>query len=236
MPAFAQQRPAPVSAYSAKTMPWPGDSRRPAFSPAGTPRIKDAPRTMYFSKNPGRPVDEPAVGLAVPVGADEPLPQPKAPATPDTGVKPGDMFRLESELPVLRRSVPENFWKDVRLVDPKDDSPRREFVGRGYAPQTLEVEPNYVCHGRLLFEDKNTERYGWNFGPIQPFMSAGDFFGRMQSLPYLLFSFPFKRNDCSAGQGLPGDPAPYLLYPPGISLTGAAAQASVVVALSFIFP
>lgn len=237
-PALAQQRPTANSAYSARTMPWPGTQlpTRPATIP-GVPRPPELPRTIYYQKEAGPPVNEKAAGLLKPVGADEPLPQPKAPMPGGMiDARPEEMFRLESETPLLRRVIEdEKMRKDIRL-EPDKEPVKAAFSARAFAPSSVIIEPNYVCYGRLIFEDKNTERYGWNFGPIQPFMSAADFFGRCQSLPYLVFSYPCNRYDCSAGHCLPGDPVPYLLYPPGLSLTGAAAQATIAVALSFIFP
>jgi hypothetical protein len=103
------------------------------------------------------------------------------------------------------------------------------------APMAIFAEPSYVDYRRLLFEDKNTERYGWNLGPIQPFVSAYEFLGGVVILPYKFFSWPCLRYDSNAGLCLPGDPVPYFLYPPGISLSGAAAEAGIIVALHYIF-
>ena len=50
------------------------------------------------------------------------------------------------------------------------------FTGRCWPTRTLEVEPNFVCHRRLSFEQPNAERYGWDLGPVQPALSAGTFY------------------------------------------------------------
>lgn len=247
MPALAQQRPAPsVSAYSARTVPWPGE-KQPMVP--GVPLPAESPRTMYYKKEAGPPVYERAAGLMKPVGADEPLPPareinekgteftqwpPAGMFRPDADTGKLLMFALEDEKKILRRVIDNpQMQKERRLVD---EPQKTDFSGRQFAPSTLLIEPNYVCYGRLLFEEKNSERYGWTYGPIQPIISTADFFNKVSLLPYLIFSYPCHRYDCGAGHCLPGDPVPYLLYPPSVSLTGAAAQASVAVALSFIFP
>jgi hypothetical protein len=110
------------------------------------------------------------------------------------------------------------------------------FVQRSFVESKMLVEPNYVCYGRLYFEEVNSERYGWDLGPIQPFVSAGVFFKDVAFLPYHAFSDPFRCYDCGSGYCLPGDPVPYMIYPPGLSVTGALAEAGVVSAMFAIFP
>jgi hypothetical protein len=110
------------------------------------------------------------------------------------------------------------------------------YLARLFPPMTETVEPNYVCYGRLLFEDKNSERYGWDLGFIQPFVSGGIFFWDVAWLPYRLASEPCRHFECNSGYCLPGDPVPYLLYPPIYSVTGAGAEIGTIVFLSWIFP
>jgi hypothetical protein len=110
------------------------------------------------------------------------------------------------------------------------------YVARVFPPMTETVEPNYVCYCRLYFEDKNSERYGWDLGFIQPFVSAGVFFWDVAWLPYHLGTDPCRKYECNTGYCLPGDPVPYLIYPPTYSVTGAAAEIGTIVALAWIFP
>lgn len=42
------------------------------------------------------------------------------------------------------------------------------------------------CHRPLYFEEINLERYGHNFGVMQPFVSAANFYGRLSIMPYLM--------------------------------------------------
>ena len=111
-----------------------------------------------------------------------------------------------------------------------------------YSPRRYEnmpvvfVEPSYVCHGRLLFEQPNFERTGYNFGILQPAIGLGVFYYDVALLPYHAFSDLHQCYDCSAGKCLPGDPAPLYLYRERFSWTGLAAQAGVMTGLHFLFP
>jgi hypothetical protein len=93
-----------------------------------------------------------------------------------------------------------------------------------------------VCYGRLLFEQKNLERYGWDLGFITPFVSAGKFYWDVVWIPYHIWTAPCRQYECSAGYCLPGDPVPLLIYPPELSLTGTVMEAGTIVALFAIFP
>ena len=98
------------------------------------------------------------------------------------------------------------------------------------------TEPANVCYGRLYFEQTNFERYGWDLGYVQPALSYALFFWDAFLLPAHMFNDPCRKNDCSRGYCLPGDPVPYLLYPPQITLTGMLAEAGAIVAVCAIFP
>jgi hypothetical protein len=148
---------------------------------------------------------------------------------------------------VFKRESERNFMERLRQISRQQKTTRYDFpdepvlstekyAGRNFPPMNQLVEPNYLCYGRLLFEDKNSERYGWDLGFIQPFVSTGIFFWDMVALPYHSATAPCRCFECNAGYCLPGDPVPYLLYPPELSLTGLAWEAGVVVALFAIFP
>jgi hypothetical protein len=121
---------------------------------------------------------------------------------------------------------------------PEDYKPltTQPFTQRVFPPAALRVEPTYLCFDRLYFEDKNTERYGWELGPLQPFVSTAKFFGDLVMLPYHFGTRPCQRFETNAGECLPGDPVPYLIYPVELSLSGAVLEAGTVVGLAAIFP
>jgi hypothetical protein len=131
------------------------------------------------------------------------------------------LMRLETDADAHERMRQEGLNAGVTTF-PRPDEP--VMAGRAPGPrcdwpvQNRHAEPNYVCYCPLYFEDKNSERYGWSLGPIQPVVSGGIFYADLATLPLKLAFFPWYHDDCSAGQCLPGDPVPYLLYPPAYRL------------------
>jgi hypothetical protein len=115
---------------------------------------------------------------------------------------------------------------------------RDRYMGRtgAWRQRGMVVEPNFVCYGKLLYEDKNAERYGWDFGGPGVALAYGQFLWDTLLLPAHLFNDPCRKNECSAGYCLPGDPVPFLLYPPEITVSGAVAEVAVIMALMAIFP
>jgi len=103
-------------------------------------------------------------------------------------------------------------------------------------PLWLKVEPSYVVHRKLMFEDKNTERYGWELGIAQPAISAAYFAKDVFLWPSHLASSLFERYDTNAGKCPPGSPVPYLLYPPEITAAGGAVGAAVIVGTTILIP
>ena len=75
-----------------------------------------------------------------------------------------------------------------------------------------------------------------DLGFVQPFVSTAEFYWDLATLPYHFWTNPCRCYECSSGYCLPGDPVPYLLYPPQISITGAMAEAGAIVGLLAIFP
>jgi hypothetical protein len=152
---------------------------------------------------------------------------------------PERLFRLESERSLQERMRNEARQRPImeRITFPEEPVLSREaYSPRVFPPAHEVVEPQYVCYDRLYFEEKNSERYGWDLGFIQPFVSAGAFYWDLVMLPYHVGTEPCRKYECSAGYCLPGDPVPYQLDPFELSLTGAAAEAGTVTALFFIFP
>jgi hypothetical protein len=106
-----------------------------------------------------------------------------------------------------------------------------------YPPRSAWIEPGYVVHRRLHFEERNAERGGWDLGPLQTLVSVTHFYKDVLMWPYSLASGCRSGFwDTSAGKCLPGSPTPYYLYPPGLSLTGTVVEGSVITGAAFIFP
>jgi hypothetical protein len=149
------------------------------------------------------------------------------------------LFRLESEARFQERLRQEAQTRPRpdRIEFPVEAPVSTEtYTARHYAPMSEVVEPNYTCYQRLYFEEKNSERYGWDLGFMQPFVSAGVFWWDLVTLPYNLGTEPCRKYECSAGYCLPGDPVPYLIYPPEFTVTGSVLEAGTIVALFAIFP
>jgi hypothetical protein len=152
---------------------------------------------------------------------------------------PERLFRLDSEARLQERIRQEG--RDRTPIDivvfPKEPVLSTEpYYGRRWPTAHEYAEADYVCYRRLLFEQKNFERYGWDLGVITPIVSALDFFGDFILMPYHGFTDPCRCFECSAGYCLPGDPVPLLLYPCEPSVTGALAEAATVAAVLAIFP
>lgn len=183
------------------------------------------------------------VGRPVPVVKQASLQQPAPVVGPREPAAPADLFRVESEVRFqdqIRRELaaqkepgrlvlPEPPVISSQLYDPY-------FRSQLWPRQSTLVPPSYVCYRRLLFEQRNAERYGWALGPMHPVVSAGLFFADVATLPYHLAKYPCRKCECSAGLCLPGDPVPLLLYPPELTLSGFAVEAATVAALIVIFP
>jgi hypothetical protein len=152
---------------------------------------------------------------------------------------PQRLFKLDSEAALHERWQQEENDQQLRGPIQFPEEPvlsKNPYRARVFPPNAETVEPNYVCYRRLFFEDLNSERYGWDLGFVQPFVSAGKFFCDVATLPYHAGTEPCRKYECSAGYCLPGDPVPYLIYPPELSVTGAVLEAGTIVALYGIFP
>jgi len=152
---------------------------------------------------------------------------------------PARIFRIESENAFRERIRQQFRERGERAKFPEDT----ELVaaGQGYAPRafppmaTLYV-PQIMCYNPVYFEDLNVERYGWDAGVFQPFLSFGKFYCDLAILPYNMGAQHPLSCEFNAGYFLPGDPVPYYKYVPECSVKGAVTQAAVVIGGIAIFP
>ena len=134
----------------------------------------------------------------------------------------------------------------VKQDDPSLQFPPMDKVGgnvpyqaktTAYQPMQVTYDALYVIHRRLHFEDKNTERYGWDLGVIQPLVSTLVFYKDFLMWPQSLASgFSYGFWDTNAGKCLPGSPVPYMWYPPGLTVTGTLFEGVIVTGAAFIVP
>src|SRR5262249_29182344 len=88
---------------------------------------------------------------------------------------PERVFPLGSEEELHQRMRQEAIERDPAEYISFPEEPilsTEPYRGRNWPEQKLLVEPNYVCYKRLFFEERNSERYGWDLGPLGPEISA----------------------------------------------------------------
>jgi hypothetical protein len=164
------------------------------------------------------------------------------------GKLPGklEVFRFESQGELERRILHE-LHRDDTPKETADNKfplpPKLAADGAVFTPKTAtypavraRIEPGYVVHRRLYFEEKNSERYGWDLGFAQPLVSGLTFFKDVLVMPAKIASNPHERYDVSAGKCLPGSPVPYYLYPPEVDIWGATFAAGLYTGTAFLFP
>ena len=153
------------------------------------------------------------------------------------------LFRLESEDSLRERMRQEKrsmdqleriaFPSDVVLSTKSYDS---QWRTKEWERHDRKVEPSYLTFDRLYFQEINSERYGWDLGAVQPFVSTAAFYFDFVFLPYHMATDPFRRYDSNAGYALPGDPVPYMWYPPNVSITGTVSELCTIALLIAVFP
>jgi hypothetical protein len=216
----------------------------PVIRPAAPPI---AP-TIYFQKEA---TPAPVATDVVPAALQDPAakigtPQPPVDSLPESAIntvppKIGEIpAQSEAQLQqAIVAEVVKTHKSDIFATFPTtyyEEFPKDRYVARTYPPSVERVEPMYVCYGRLYFEEKNSERYGWDLGMLQPLVSAGTFYLDLLSVPYNYGTRPCQRYEADAGYCLPGDPVPYLIYPVELSLAGGILEAGTAVGLAAIFP
>ena len=149
---------------------------------------------------------------------------------------------------ITKRNSEEQFFQELRdearkrpglarIFFPEEEpATTRPFLARQFPYRVRIVEPNYVCHGLLLYEQKNFDRYGWDLGPVTPAVNTLMFYYDTLMLPYHVGANICRCYDCSAGKCLPGDPVPLLLYHEQFSVTGLIFEATALGGGAFVFP
>jgi hypothetical protein len=149
------------------------------------------------------------------------------------------MERLREDLKADKKWTPELekylVFPALPVISPPGVAYQPKTVG--YEPRKLMVEPGYVVHRRLHFEEKNAERTGWDLGPLQTLVSATYFWRDTLLLPQSLASgCVYGFWDTSAGKCLPGNTSPYYLYPLGLTRTGTIVEGAAITGGFFLFP
>ena len=128
--------------------------------------------------------------------------------------EPRELFRFATEEKLRQRlRAYLSGFPDIEFPPTGAQAPLGQPSPRIWPQLVATAEPAYICHQRLWFEQPSSERYGWDLGILQPFISTGVFYTDLAFLPLHWVSSPGRWFDCSAGQCLPGDPVPLLWNP-----------------------
>ena len=141
-----------------------------------------------------------------------------------------DSFYSKIALERRRMSLPPAIFPAEQILTKAAYKPRN-------FPATAEmVEPGFLLHRRLLFEQPNFERTGWDLGVVQPVVCLGVFYYDMALLPYHYWSELSDRSEGSPGKCWPGDQAPLRVPIERFSVTGAIGEAGVLIGGAYLFP
>jgi hypothetical protein len=199
--------------------------------------------TVGLSFSPVRPAQTGAAGLTF-----RQLPGRPAKTSGDTEIdfqvrialpSPDILFRRESEAQVFERIRQEAYARpgSTRVVFPEREPVSKEvYTGRNFKQMVQTIEPSYVAHRRMYFEQPNFDRQGWELGALTPALTTGKFFYDMVALPYHTWTEPLRHWDTSAGKCLPGDSTPFYCYPERFSVTGLVGQVGAVAGGILVFP
>lgn len=224
-PAKTQWAPFPPVAKPAKASPLP--------VPAAIPVTGDTTgtRVILFQK--------PAETLASPNKADPKIGVDSKPQVPTKG-EPSltDVFRMGGDDTLRIPKESEKQHHDLLAKIAPTTTPVNPSIARIAATPSRQslLEPGYVVHRKLLFEEKNSERYGWSLGMAQPLVSAAYFYKDLLLWPTHMASNFRERYSTNAGKFLPGSPVPYYLYPPEVTLFGLSVGTAAILGVVFLFP
>lgn len=156
----------------------------------------------------------------------------KSPQMVELGLKPLSQLSINAKPPA--GDLPTN-----TAAAHLDQLPARQVVmgeSRDWELITKEWEAPGVGYNPLYFEEPNLERFGYNYGALQPFISAGRFFGRVPMLPYMIGAYPLDECQYPLGYARPGDCPPYQVEKLPFSARGALFESLTATGLVFLIP
>ncbi|MFO0935475.1 MAG: hypothetical protein U0798_03040 [Gemmataceae bacterium] len=168
VPAQAIAPPAPPPIFQPLTMPALQSQPVPPFS--NSPAVGQLPDLSVVQPNIN------AAKLNQPAESLDKLVPPKR----------EDVFRFDSDKVLeerIRREAPITAEKRPQDVyfPPVSKPEYAKTLARSMPSMQVTIEPAYVTHRRLFFEQKNTERAGWDYGTAQPIISAFHFYADCDS-------------------------------------------------------
>ncbi|QDT42992.1 hypothetical protein Pan241w_30870 [Gimesia alba] len=162
----------------------------------------------------------------------EKAPSVKSPHLVELGLKPITQLSISAKPPA--GELPKN-----TAAEQLEKLPTRQVTmgeTRNWELSTMEWEAPGVAYNPLYFEEPYLERYGYNYGALQPFLSAGRFFGRIPVLPYMIGAYPMDECRYPLGYARPGDCPPYQVEKLPYSTRGVLFESLTVTGLVFLIP
>jgi hypothetical protein len=155
-------------------------------------------------------------------------------AANDFGLKPMSAMSINIALPKGEGGHPEDFatarFDRERTIDPAQD------VGRDWATMDYRWEASMLCHGPLLFEQLNAERYGITYGCLQPVVSGAHFFATVPTIPYKVWANGHDQCQYALGYYRPGSYARPQCYKLRVSADASLFEAGIILGLIFALP
>lgn len=155
-----------------------------------------------------------------------------SPQTVDLGLKP--LTQLTLKIKPSAGDLPPNTAEEHLKKIPVQHVVMGD--SRDWNLVTKEWEAPGVSYFPLYFEEPNLERYGYNYGALQPFVSAGRFFGRIPALPYMLGAYPPDECMYPLGYERPGSCPPYQVERFPFSWRGSVYSGLTATGLVFLIP
>ncbi|MCA9015841.1 MAG: hypothetical protein KDA77_10960 [Planctomycetaceae bacterium] len=159
-------------------------------------------------------------------------PTANSPQLVDLGLKPLTQLTINAKPPA--GDLPKN-----TAAEQLEKLPTQQVAmgdSRNWTLSTKEWEAPGVAYNPLYFEEPYLERYGYNYGALQPFISAGRFFGRIPALPYMMGAYPMDECRYPLGYARPGDCPPYQVEKLPFSARGTLFESLTVTGLVFLIP
>jgi hypothetical protein len=232
-----------LSAAEAQTAPAKdGSIITPTFVPAPLRPAGDAMPARFAEPNPVPPAAKASPTAAQ--GQDKLGAKARADADKDFFINlpldlpgPQGLFgRRESEAAFYSR-IGQAAPRSQPAVFPAEMPVSKErYKPREFARSVAQVEPLFVMHQRLLFEQPNFERGLYDLGIIQPVVNLGVFYYDLALMPYHYWSNMRDCSESNVGKCLPGDQAPFRVPIERFSVTGVIGELGVIIAGGYLFP
>jgi hypothetical protein len=185
--------------------------------------------SSYQQPKAGAPADDPSIEEVEP---SEPAVDSQAAST--FGLKPMSAMSINIAAPKGDGGHPQDFA--AARFDREGSIDPAQRVGRDWGMVDYRWEASMLCHGPLLFEQLNAERYGITYGCLQPVISGAHFFATVPALPYKVWANGHDQCQYALGYYRPGSCARPQSYKPRVSADASLFEAGVILGLIYVLP